>query len=310
MKRSGHIPWGEYRLGLLVFVGLMLFVWASIRGGAAFFEKRTELKAQFPNVQGLTQGSPVWFRGVEVGDVAGLSIEEEGDSSYIAVRFKVRDNIVAALNSDASVRIEAINFFGEKFVDLMEGTPGTGPWPPDQLLPSSVPPDMAGLLTTGEEVLGKLDVISTNLAQLTEAVGRGEGSLGALLTERGLHDDMRTLSQDMAELARSLDKSQAETAAALVATAEHLDTLMVAMNQSQGTLGKLIQDPSLYESLASTAASADTTMARIKDGEGSIGRMTKEDRAYLEFTKTLQRANILLEDIQKNPQKYFKFSVF
>lgn len=310
MKRSGHIPWGEYRLGLLVFVGLMIFVWASIRGGASFLEDRTELKAQFPDVQGLTQGSPVWFRGVEVGAVSGLSIEEEGDSSYIAVRFKVKSDIVPALNSDARVRIESINFFGEKFIDLHEGTPGSGPFPPDQLMPSSIPPDMGGMMATGEEVLGKLDVVATNLAQLTAAIGQGEGSLGALLTDRSLHDDMRSLSRDMGQLARSLDKSQAETAAALVATARHLDTLMVAVNQSQGTVGRLLGDPGLYESLASTAASADTTMARVKEGEGSLGRMTKEDRAYLEFTKTLQRANILLEDIQKNPKKYFKFSVF
>jgi phospholipid/cholesterol/gamma-HCH transport system substrate-binding protein len=288
----------------------MIFVWASIRGGASFFEDRTELRAQFPNVQGLTSGSPVWFRGIEVGSVSGLSVEEEGDSSFVAVRFKVRSEIVKALNSDASVRIEAINFFGEKFVDLHEGTPGSGPLAPDQLLPSSIPPDMGGLMDAGQDVLGKLDAIASNVAALTEAIGEGEGSLGALLTERGLHDDMRTLSRDMSQLARSLDESQARTAEALVATANHLDTLMVAINQSQGTVGMMLRDPRLYESLASTAASADTTMGRIKDGEGSVGRMTKEDRAYLEFTKTLERANILLEDIQKNPKKYFKFSVF
>jgi hypothetical protein len=37
VKRSGAIPWGEYRLGLLILVGLGLFLWASIRGGASFF---------------------------------------------------------------------------------------------------------------------------------------------------------------------------------------------------------------------------------------------------------------------------------
>jgi phospholipid/cholesterol/gamma-HCH transport system substrate-binding protein len=85
---------------------------------------------------------------------------------------------------------------------------------------------------------------------------------------------------------------------------------MVAINQSQGTMGLLIRDPRLYESLASTAESADTTMARVKEGKGSVGRATKDDQAYIEFTKTLNRLNILLEDIQKNPKKYFKFSVF
>ena len=29
MKRSGEIPWGEYRLGMLIFVAMVLFLWAS-----------------------------------------------------------------------------------------------------------------------------------------------------------------------------------------------------------------------------------------------------------------------------------------
>jgi phospholipid/cholesterol/gamma-HCH transport system substrate-binding protein len=310
VKRSGHIPWGEYRLGLLVFVGLLIFVWASIRGGGAFFERRTELKAQFTNVQGLTTGSPVWFRGVEVGSVSGLSVEQEGDSSFIAVRFRVQDDIVAALNSDAYVRIEAINFFGEKFVDLIEGTPGAGPLAADQLMPADIPPDMGTMIRTGEVVLLKLDVVATNLAMLTEAIGQGEGTLGALLTERGLHDDLKSLTRDLGQLARSLDESQGRTAEALVATAQHLDTLMVAINQSQGTVGLMLRDPRLYESLASASASADTTMGRVKEGEGSVGKALTDEEAYAEFAKTLQRLNILLEDIQKNPKKYFKFSVF
>ena len=39
MKRSGEIRWGELRLGLLIFVALAVFLWASIQGGANLFKK-------------------------------------------------------------------------------------------------------------------------------------------------------------------------------------------------------------------------------------------------------------------------------
>ena len=51
-------------------------------------------------------------------------------------------------------------------------------------------------------------------------------------------------------------------------------------------------------------------MGRVAAGEGTAGKLTKDERAYEEFTKTLNRLNLLLEDIRVNPSKYFKVSVF
>ena len=310
MKRSGHIPWGEWRLGFLVFVGLLLLVWASIRGGGAFLENRETLRARFPEVGGLSQGSPVWFRGVEVGSVGKISFGEEGDSSYIAVEFSVKNQVIPALNSDAFVLIAPINFFGEKFVDIREGTPGTGPLDINSLLPSQSPPNIDKLMATGEGILAKIDTLAGDLAFITRRIQSGDGSLGQLVNERSLHDDLQTMIQKTSQLAASLDESQGRTAEALVATANHLDTLMVVINQSQGTIGLMLRDPDLYNSLAGAAASTDTTLARISRGEGTAGKLTSDDRAYEELSKTLNRLNILIEDIQKNPGKYFKFSVF
>ena len=310
MRRSGHIPWGEFRVGIVIFIGLAIFLWASIRGGSAFFENRTELSVAFRNVDGLTEGSPVWFRGLEVGSVSKIEVQEEGDSSFVAVHLRVRPEIVSNLYGDASARIDAINFFGEKYVDLMPGSIGTGSYDPSVPLVSEEPVRFGSIVQSGEAGLEDLRQAVADLSDILAQVRRGEGSLGRLVADRGFHDDMRRFLQETATLARSLDESQKQTAEALTAAATRLDTLLATVNRGEGTLGLLARDPSLYQSMAGASAGADTVFGRVAAGEGSVGKAFSDEQAYLEFTRTLERVNKLLEDIQKNPKKYFKFSVF
>ena len=310
MRRSGHIPWGEFRVGIVIFIGLAIFLWASIRGGSAFFENRTELRVIFRNVDGLTEGSPVWFRGLEVGSVSGIDVREENDSSFVFVRLKVRPEIVSILGADASARIDAINFFGEKYVDLTPGSIGAAALDPSVPLVSEEPVRFGTIVKSGEAGLEDLRQAVADLSEILAHVRSGEGSLGRLVADRGFHDDMRRFLQETAALARSLDVSQAKTADALTAAATRLDTLLDAVHRGEGTLGLMATDPRLYQSLAGASAGADTVLGRVAAGEGSVGRAFTDEQAYLEFTRTLERVNKLLEDIQKNPKKYFKFSVF
>jgi hypothetical protein len=44
--------------------------------------------------------------------------------------------------------------------------------------------------------------------------------------------------------------------------------------------------------------------------KGNLGLMVNDSALYVELTNLLTRANSLITDIEKNPRKYFKFSVF
>ncbi len=310
MRRSGHIPWGEFRVGLVVFAGVAIFLWASIRGGSAFFERRTRLSAVFQNVSGLTDGSPVWFRGLEVGSVGGIAVQGTPESSYVRVLLDVRPEIVRNLHADAGARIDAINFFGEKFVDLIPGTREAGPFDSTRPLRSEEPTEFGALVRSSEAGLEDLKQAVADLAAILEHVRRGEGSLGRLVADRGFHDDMRRFLQQSTTLARSLDESQAKTATALASAAARLDTLLSGVNRGEGTLGLMARDPRLYRSLSGATAGADTVFGRLAAGEGTAGRALTDEQAYVELTRTLERMNLLLSDIQRNPKKYFKFSVF
>ena len=82
------------------------------------------------------------------------------------------------------------------------------------------------------------------------------------------------------------------------------------VNENQGTMGKLIADPALYDNLNATTARLDSVLTKIDRAEGNVGLLVNDTALYVELSNLLARANNLMTDIEKNPRKYFKFSVF
>lgn len=310
MRRSGDIPFGQWRLGLVIVVGIAIFLWASIRGGASFLEKRDLLHARFRDIAGLNTGSPVWFRGLEVGSIKGIEIKNAGDSSYVEIAISVQRGTMASLHADSKARIESINFFGEKYVDLTPGTGAAGPLAPGALLGTEEAAEMADLMETGKGTLANLDALSKDLVVITAQLRHGKGSLGLLLSDRAFYDDLHRMTVQVTALSRDMNVSQKKAADALAGMAVQLDTLATRMNRGQGTLGLLATDPKLYESFQGAASGADSLLGMAAAGKGSAGRVFHDEKLYDELAASLARLNALLLDIQKNPKKYFKFSVF
>jgi len=310
VKRSGDIRWGEYRLGLVIVAGIAIFLWASIRGGSSFFEKRAILHASFHDVAGLNEGSPVWYRGMEVGSVKDLEIRPVGDSAFVAVKMSVDPDVLQSLNDGSKARISAINFFGEKFVDLTPGTPGFGHVASGDTLRSEEVAEFADLMDQSQGTLKNLDRLSRDLLVITAKIRDGRGSLGLLVGDRSLYDDLERMTREMTSLANAMNTSQKRAATALTGMAIQIDTLTSRVNRGQGSLGLLANDPRLYQSLAGAAQGADSALGMVTEGAGSANRILKDPRAYDELSNTLANLNKLLEDIRKNPKKYFKVSVF
>jgi phospholipid/cholesterol/gamma-HCH transport system substrate-binding protein len=72
----------------------------------------------------------------------------------------------------------------------------------------------------------------------------------------------------------------------------------------------LIAEPALYENLNATSARLDSILTKIDRSQGSAGLLVNDTGLYVELTNLMARANTLITDIQKDPRKYFKFSVF
>jgi phospholipid/cholesterol/gamma-HCH transport system substrate-binding protein len=310
MKRSGDIKWGELRLGLLIFLAMGLFLWASIQGGTSLFKKQTKLHSLFSNVQGVVAGAAIWFQGVEVGTVKELEIVTAGDSSHVVVTFLVNQKVVPYIRRDSRVRIQALNVFGEKFMEVTPGSQHAAQVENGDTLVSDPPTDIAALMAKGEGIVANLDSMVMDLKFATARVRRGEGTIGRLATDDRLYVELHRTVSEARNLTTHLDASQTEMRRALVSTTGRIDSLLARMDRGEGTLGRMAKDPALYDQLASASARFDTALARIEKGEGNLGKLSKDDDLYENLEQSLGRLNSLLLDIQKDPKKYFKFSVF
>ncbi len=310
MKRSGDIRWGELRLGLFIFVALAVFLWASIQGGTSLFKKQHELQSEFPNVQGVVAGAPVWFQGVEVGTVKALDFVASGDTSKVRITFTVNEGVWPLIREDSKVKIQALNLFGEKFMEVTSGSRTAAPVKEGAMLASERPTDMTQLMARGEGIVDDLAITTKDLKELTAKIRRGEGTLGKLTTSDELHTNLNSTIASVRTLTANLDKSQVQMTRSLTAAANSLDSVMALIHSGDGSLGKMARDPALYDNMARATGNLDATMARVERGEGSIGRLTKDDAMAKNLEGSLDNLNKLLADVKANPKKYFKVSVF
>ena len=62
--------------------------------------------------------------------------------------------------------------------------------------------------------------------------------------------------------------------------------------------------------LVTVLEGADSVMGRLAAGRGTLGMLSSDSTLYKETTATIVELRKLIADIQANPRKYFKFSVF
>ena len=62
--------------------------------------------------------------------------------------------------------------------------------------------------------------------------------------------------------------------------------------------------------MVGTLVALDSVMQRIQAGQGTLGQLSRDSALYNETTNTMRDLHQLIQDIQANPRKYFKFSVF
>ncbi len=64
------------------------------------------------------------------------------------------------------------------------------------------------------------------------------------------------------------------------------------------------------ERLVHIITSTDSVLTRLQSGQGTLGLLSTDSTIYREATKTVVQLRTLLADIQVNPRRYFRFSVF
>jgi len=166
------------------------------------------------------------------------------------------------------------------------------------------------LFKAGENAVGNVSSVVENLDTLLVRMNRGDGTLGKITSDEELYVEITRLLGNLSKLTSDLQKNQKRLVASIEKTSDAIADVGDQVSKNSGTLGRIINDPALYDNLAETSARLDTIMYKINTAEGSLGLLVNDTVLYSEFTNLMVRINNLVTDIEKNPRKYFKFSVF
>lgn len=168
--------------------------------------------------------------------------------------------------------------------------------------------------------LDKLAQLTGAMEELVSQLETGDGALAKLIRDPQLHID---LSKTAATASRLLEKAESDKSAVgiLLSDPQLASDLRSSMksfaafgeklNSENSTLGKLATDGQLYAQLSAASSQLNSILTRIEKGNGILGSLASSDT---EFSKELEAFLVNLKnltaELQNNPQKFVKFSLF
>src|SRR5258705_92117 len=111
-------------------------------------------------------------------------------------------------------------------------------------------------------------------------------------------------------LTARLNENQSKVSIQFLSLAANLDTLVQKMEKGNGSMALLLNDATLHQKLTSSTARADSILGAIAAGKGTFGRLYADSTLYDDTKALMASMKRLMAEIEKNPKKYFKFSIF
>jgi phospholipid/cholesterol/gamma-HCH transport system substrate-binding protein len=272
----------EQKVGLFFLAALILLaVMIELVEDWRPFEDQFAYHAYFSSSVGLSVGDPVRIAGVDAGKVLDISIED----SRVRVDFYV--NREGVIREDSVAQIRQTNMLGGTFLGIDFGSVDSKLLPVDNTVRTEDSANLDQLISNldrnQDRVLRPLgELVDETREPLADAVNRlesivskideGQGTLGRLVNNPDLYDEM-------------------------IATSTRLNQLLARLDSGEGTLGKLIADPSLYDNLNHTMINLADLYNQVKSGEGTLGKLLVDDRLYEDAAQAVANLNEITEKI-------------
>lgn len=319
MKRSSFITWDQLKVGVLIIVALIIIGIAMVKLGQAgnLFGKRYRLVSFVANASGLSVGGPVTVAGKLAGSIKQIEfLKPDMDTTRnLRVVVEVSKSVSEQVRGDSRAKIKTMGLLGDKVFDISPGTPKYRALHEGDTLLITPSIDYEAVVQQASGAISEVVGLTHDLEKVTAGITRGEGTLGQLLTNRQLYDQLNlTLARTSALMARLenpkgtigrlLDDPQLYYS--LNRTIASADTVIAQINAGKGSMGKLLRDDTLYVHLVSIVARADSLMTTMSSGNGTIQKLMTDQQLYDQLVKTVTELNNVLVDVRRDPNRYTK----
>ncbi len=299
---------GEQKTGLFAIIILIsIYLVINYLKGKDLFSDRNTYYTVFYNIDGLATTGPIYLRGLKVGTIE--KIEYSHNSDKFEVMLKVGSKYKLPKNSVAE--IYSTDLLGSKALRINMGDDPHNLANRDTLASATEP----GLISS---LTDELMPVKDKLTELIETMNTTLLNVNDILNPQvreNLEKSLESLSKTLkgAEgIVSNIDKSGPEITSIIA----NLNELTLELGSSSKKLNSglsnvvEITDSLKKADLAGTINSLKELLGQIKNPEGTIGKLLYTDSVHNSIDRLIRDLDSLIKNINDNPKKYIKVSVF
>jgi phospholipid/cholesterol/gamma-HCH transport system substrate-binding protein len=194
-----HTQKFKVRLGLFIAVGLAIFVIAIFIIGKQknLFNPVFKLTANFYNVSGLQIGNNIRFSGINVGTVDNIKIIND---STVQVDMLIQKNVQQFIKTDCEATIGSSGIIGDRILIITQGSNDAPVAEDGQQIESTEP-------TETDNIIASLQVTADQLAEIMIKVNSGNGTIGRLLQDSTIAENINQTIVNLKQSSRGLDEN-------------------------------------------------------------------------------------------------------
>lgn len=300
----------EIRTGIIaIFTIVVLIYGINYLKGLNILDKNRIFHAKYDNIDGLLKGSVISLNGFNVGIVSNISLQSDNS---LLVSVKINEDFDVPTNS--ILKISNQDLMGTKGISVILGNSDLLAKNNDTLiaeiensLQDEVNKQILPLKNKAEGLISSVD----SLMVIFTSVLNTDARKNLASSFKNLDETFVLMSESMKEL-NKLVVTNEKNISNSIKNFESITGNISDNNESiENILKKMssISDSVSSKDIGDIIKNLNNITNKISFGQGNLGLLNSDDQLYRNIEKTTNDISILVEEIKKDPKKYFNFSV-
>src|SRR3984885_11243778 len=308
MAIQNRATWARLKVGILAIfamtiLAVLIFL---ITGQTNIFESNVTIYTFMADAAALTTGAPVNLDGIPVGKVKAIRLSGSKDPMrLVRIDMELPEHTLKDIPSDSLASISAANVLGTKYINIKSGK-STRAVGPDQEIPSVNTGELQDLVQQGFGVMNSLQDTVQRVDRIVGLVESGKGSIGKLLVDETLYNNLLAILAQVKSLADTLNSDKGTLGILLNnhdlydnfrATLNRVDTMLQQLQDGQGTAGKFLKDPAVHNEIQDTVKGVHQLVNNLKAGKGTAGRLLTSEDLSNQLKATITKIDSVIDKV-------------
>jgi phospholipid/cholesterol/gamma-HCH transport system substrate-binding protein len=328
----------EAKIGIFATLTIIAaFLGYNFLKGKSVLSKSITLYTDIPDAKQLPRSAPIFFRGVEVGNVQDLFFKTDGKKNVtLALNFKQNPGIP----KNATAMLFANGVLGGTAVELLfDHMCENGDCAENgDYIKGSVQGKLEGYIGKPKDIAPYMDTMVVGITKLIDALSdnlkKPDNEVGKSLR------DIQVTLVNMRQATASLSQLMAASSGTLKGTLQNVESITGNLNANNDKVSKMLSNFSdvsgkantldfskinaategvgqsvdeLKKTLTATQnslAELTNTIKKINSGQGTVGQLATNDSVYTSLNLTLLHTQALMQDLRLNPKRYINLNPF